>query len=260
MATVTTENTAEFSARLTAYCVDMALAVAGYFITLKLFFPAYSPVMNPHARVWTALWIGLFLVYQAFSSCEGRRSVGKALMGLRVVDAEGEPLELGRAMVRSGMYLVSSVMNLGFLWALFDSKGRGWHDMAADSRVISDVPGSPMRTAILRVAACACLAVLGGAWYWNNVMGPRVRLAEHASFSDTGLTEVKVLQKAYFRRHGRYADSVSDLASVSPEPEAFQHGTKVLFEELNITATPTGYRVVGRASDPAKTPVAFTGP
>ena len=156
--------------------------------------------------------------------------------------------------------LVSSFLNLGFLWALFDSKGRGWHDMAADSRVIADAPASAARTAILRVAACACLAVLSGAWYWNNVAGPRRIQVEQAGYSSAGLSEVKFLQKVYFKKHGRYADSVSDLATVSPEPAAFRHGTKVLFDELNITATTTGYSIVGRASDPGKTPIAFTGP
>lgn len=251
---------AEFSARLTAFCVDAALAVGAYFLTLKLAFPAYSPLLNPHARVWTALWVGLFVVYQAFFSCEGRRSAGKTLMGLRIVDAEGEPLELTTAVARAAMYLPSSIFNLGFLWALFDKEGRAWQDLVTGSKVVSVVPASPARTAILRVAACACLGVLGGAWYWNNVLSVRRQVAADASYSTTGLSEIKFLQKLYHRKNGRYADSIADLASVSPEPAEFQKGTRVLFEDLRITASTSGYRVVGRATDAAKTPIAFTGP
>lgn len=254
----TNGNLADFGARLTAYGVDLALAAAGYFLTIKLFFPAEPLRMNPHAQVWTALWVALFLVYQAFFACEGRRSAGKALAGIRVVGADGEPLSLGKSAVRSAMYLLSSVLNLGFIWALFDSKSRAWHDLAVDSRVVCDAPPSPARTALLRVAACACLAVLSGAWYWNNVVSVRRLKAEHASFSSAGLTEIRVLERIHFMRHGRYAGTLAELATVSEQPEAFLKGTNVLFQDLRITLTPTGYTIVGRATDPAKTPISYT--
>ena len=253
-------HAAEFSARLTAFCVDVALAVAGYFLTLKAVYPAFSPLMNPHGRVWMALWVGLFVVYQAFFSCEDRRTVGKALMGLKVVDGDGEPLELGTAVVRAAMYLPSSIFNLGFLWALFDKQGRDWADLATGSRVVSVVPASPARSMILRATACLCLAVLSGAWYWNNVLSVKRQRAADAGYSATGLSEIRLLQKRFFRKNGRYADSISDLASVSEEPKAFQEDARILFDDLRITASTSGYLIVGRATDAAKTPIAFTGP
>lgn len=256
----TNSNLADFGARLTAFCVDAGLMAAGYVVTIKLFFPAHSLFMHPKAQLWTAVWTALFLVYQAFFSCEGRRTAGKALAGIRVVGADGEPLGLAKAAGRSAMYLVSSIFNLGFIWALFDSKGRAWHDMAVGSQVLSDAPPSPARLMGLRVAACACLAVLSGAWYWNNVMSVRLLKAEHDSFTSTGLEEFRMLEKRHFKRHGRYAETLTDLASVSSEPQAFLNETKVLFEDLRITATATGYTIVGRATDPAKTRIAFTGP
>lgn len=254
------EGAADFGARLTAFSADAALAAAGYFLTLKLCFPAYSPLLNPHARAWAALWTALFLLYQAFMSCEGRRSAGKALAGIRVVSAEGEPLGLGKAAVRSALYLASSVFNLGFLWALFDPKGRAWHDLAVDSRVVWDPPPSPARATALRLAACACLAALSGAWYWNNVLGPRRRAADHASFSNAGLLEIRLLEKRHFRRHGRYAATLAELSELSGDPKGFLEGTAVLFEDLRITAAGKGYRIDGRATDPLRTPVSFTGP
>lgn len=251
---------ADFGARLTAFCVDAGLMAAGYVVTLKLLFPAHELFMHPKAQLWTVVWTGLFLLYQAFFSCEGRRTAGKALAGIRVVDADGEPLGVAKAAGRSAMYLVSSIFNVGFIWALFDSKSRAWHDMAVDSRVVNDAPPSAQRLMVLRVAACACLAVLSGAWYWNNVVSVRIVKAEHDSFSSAGLTEIKMLERIHFRRHGRYAETLADLAAVSAEPRAFLEDTKILFEDLRITATPTGYTIVGRATDPAKTRVAFTGP
>jgi len=256
----TNDNLADFGARLTAFGIDLALAAAGYVVTIKLFFPAHSLFMHPKAQVWAAVWTALFMLYQAFAASDGRRSVGKALVGIRVVGPDDEPLSLGRSAARSALYLASSIFNLGFIWALFDSKSRAWHDIAVGSRVVSDTPPSPQRLIFLRVAACACLAVLSGAWYWNNVTSVRIVKAEHDKFTRVGLTEIKILEKMHFSRHGRYAESLEELSKVSSEPKAFLEDANGLFAELKITATPTGYTIVGRASDPAKTRVAFTGP
>lgn len=253
-------TTADFGARLTAFCADMALVAAGYAVTLKLFFPAHSFSMHPKAQVWAAAWTGLFILYQAFFSCEGRRTAGKALAGIRVIGADGEPLGIGKSAGRSVLYLASSIFNLGFLWALFDAKGRAWHDLAVDSRVVFDAPPSENRLMALRAAACVCLALLSGAWYWNNVVSVRRLKAEHDSFTSVGLEEMRMLEARHFKRHGRYAGSLEDLSKMSPDPQAFLNETKVLFEDLRISATPTGYSIVGRATDPARTKVAFTGP
>ena len=98
-------------------------------------FRKYSVFINPYTGQWALLWTGFFLVYQGYLSCEGRRSLGKAAMGLRVVGREGEALGLGAAAMRSALYVVSSILNLGFLWSLLNPERRCWHDMAVGSRV-----------------------------------------------------------------------------------------------------------------------------
>src|ERR1035437_9189803 len=112
-------NIAAFSDRVVAFSTDVAIFSAGYLLSLKIIFPAFSIWSNPHSNLWKGLWIALFLIYSAYSSCEGRRSLGKALLGLRVTDSQGEPLSLQAAIIRSVTYIVSSIFNLGFLWSLF---------------------------------------------------------------------------------------------------------------------------------------------
>lgn len=116
----------------------------------------------------------------------------------------------------------------------------------------------PSSRALLAILAAA--AVAAPAWYWNNAASSRRVEADQASFSNSGLTEMRILEKIHFRRHGRYAASLEELAAVSSDPEGFLKGMKVLFEEVRITRTESGYRIAGRATDPAKTPVSFTGP
>lgn len=257
---IANDDAADFGARLTAFGVDAALAAAGYALTIKLLFPSHPLFMHPKARAWAGVWTGLFLLYQAFASADGRRSAGKALAGIRVVGADGEPLSLGRSAARSALYVASSFFNIGFLWALFDSESRTWHDLAVGSRVVNDSPPSAGRVIALRAAACACLAVFSGAWYWSNVVSVRLLKSQHDQFTNTGLRELRMLEDLHFKRHGRYADSLEDLARLSPQPNAFLEDARGLFAELKITARAGGYTIVGRASDPARTRVAFTGP
>lgn len=253
-------NPADFSARVVAFSVDLGLAAAGYFVSLKLCFPAYSPFLNPHARLWIALWTAAFILYQAYASCEGRRSAGKALVGLRVVDARGEPLSMGAAAVRSALYLASSIFNLGFLWSLWNPARQCWHDMAVGSRVISDHPRTPARTAAMRALACLCAAILGGGWYWNNILGVRYRRVTDLAYANVELKELKGLQRLHYRRRGRYATSLAELAAFSSSPQDFLHDTPLLLTDIRITTTPTGYKILANAADDGKTPIVFTGP
>lgn len=67
------------------------------------------------------------------------RTVGKALMGVRVVGLKGGRLPPGRSLLRAFAYLVSLIpLAAGFLWVLVDRDRRAWHDHIAGSRVVYD--------------------------------------------------------------------------------------------------------------------------
>ncbi|MDD5723717.1 MAG: RDD family protein [Syntrophales bacterium] len=62
---------------------------------------------------------------------------GKRLLGLKVVQADGEPMTPGIAFLRWVGYIISKIpLFLGFLWAAFDDRKQGWHDKIAGTRVI----------------------------------------------------------------------------------------------------------------------------
>ena len=69
----------------------------------------------------------------------GGRTPGKMLLGLRVIQASGEPMTPGIAFLRWVGYLISGpVFCLGFLWIAFDGRKQGWHDKIAATLVIRD--------------------------------------------------------------------------------------------------------------------------
>jgi uncharacterized RDD family membrane protein YckC len=67
------------------------------------------------------------------------RTPGKMLLGLRVIQASGDPMSPGIAFLRWVGYLISGpVLCLGFLWIAFDDKKQGWHDKIAATLVIRE--------------------------------------------------------------------------------------------------------------------------
>ena len=81
---------------------------------------------------------GAFLYY-VVAERGGKQTLGKRLLGLRVVDAEsGGPIGYGRALIRTlGRYASSIALGAGY-WAMInDPMKRCWHDRLARTVVIS---------------------------------------------------------------------------------------------------------------------------
>lgn len=88
------------------------------------------------AAVTTVMVIIPFAYFLIAVAVSGQ-TVGKAVMGLRIVRMDGRRPGFTRALVRTLAYLVSLVpLFAGFLWILVDSDRRGWHDHIAGSRVV----------------------------------------------------------------------------------------------------------------------------
>ncbi|MDP1991745.1 MAG: RDD family protein [Syntrophales bacterium] len=65
------------------------------------------------------------------------QTLGKRLLGLRVIRISGEKMTLGIAFLRWVGSLVSGIFFfLGFLWIAFDGRKQGWHDKIAATLVV----------------------------------------------------------------------------------------------------------------------------
>jgi uncharacterized RDD family membrane protein YckC len=78
----------------------------------------------------------LYLYFIFFFSTTGQ-TVGKAVMGLRVVTTDGKRMGLRRSLIRTLCYTVSlAPLGLGFLWVLGEDRRRAWHDKIAHTYVL----------------------------------------------------------------------------------------------------------------------------
>lgn len=78
--------------------------------------------------------------YLSLTHCFCARTFGMMVTNTRIVDIDTfEPPGTGRAVLRCIGYFIAIVpAGLGLLWAAIDAKHRGWHDLLAETVVITD--------------------------------------------------------------------------------------------------------------------------
>jgi uncharacterized RDD family membrane protein YckC len=83
------------------------------------------------------------LLYWALMQASARQATfGKALLGLKVTDSDGERLSIVRSLAREVAKIVSAIpLLLGFLLAAFTGRKQALHDMIAGTTVVRDSPG-----------------------------------------------------------------------------------------------------------------------
>ena len=78
----------------------------------------------------------LYLYFIFFFTTTGQ-TVGKAIMGLRVVTTDGRRMGVRRSFIRTVCYTLSlAPFGLGFLWVLGEDRRRAWHDKIAHTYVL----------------------------------------------------------------------------------------------------------------------------
>jgi uncharacterized RDD family membrane protein YckC len=134
-----------FGPRLAATLIDGAMVgFLGFMLAFILGFIAiFTNMVNPGQvngvlELLTVLCLLFFSIfyYIGFWTTDGQ-TMGKTIVGLKVIRTDGTQLSVGRALLRYIGYVVSaSLFSIGFLWAAFDPKRQGWHDKLAGTLVV----------------------------------------------------------------------------------------------------------------------------
>ena len=80
----------------------------------------------------------VWLIYSMIADCSPLQGThGKRILAIKVVDAQGQRLSVGRSLARNSMKLVSFIpLGLGAIWAAFSPRKQAWHDLASKCFVI----------------------------------------------------------------------------------------------------------------------------
>jgi uncharacterized RDD family membrane protein YckC len=133
---------AGFASRIVADAVDLGVAwllglsalVAGGVVDYLLTGPPFSLPVLPN---WLDFGTGgvVAVLYLGLSWAATGRSVGKQLVGLRVVDREGRRLSLWRSFARAVLYVLFPI---GLLWVLASRRNASVQDLVVGTAVLYD--------------------------------------------------------------------------------------------------------------------------
>jgi uncharacterized RDD family membrane protein YckC len=117
---------AGFWIRFVAFLIDIIPLYIIYFVVLSV-------------SSGLALLVSLAILLY-FPLCWGilGQTIGMMPFGIRIVrNADGGKLTWGNVILRLiGWFVSAFVLYIGFIWAAFDSRKRGWHDMIGGTVVI----------------------------------------------------------------------------------------------------------------------------
>ena len=143
---------AGFGIRLLAWLIDFLVLlflsfiiglISGFFIAFLLI---YVSIISADSSIVTSLsnfisgFIGFsvnLLYFTLFWSSKFQGTPGKILLGLKIVDANGNKISYSTALIRYISTFISSLLlGIGYLLIIFDGKKQALHDKLASTYVI----------------------------------------------------------------------------------------------------------------------------
>jgi len=255
---------AKITDRFLAFLLDTLPFLAGYYGSLY-----YRIALRHDPTLLTGGWKRIllfwavpYLLYQAAGSALGA-TLGKRLLGLRVVRPDGARPGLLRGAVRALGYLLSMpLFNLGFVWALFQRESRAWHDLLAATVVVeaeAKTQGQTARNALLSFAAFACVLLLN-AWFFAFAPTPQDR--EALRKAREGLHVLAAVEETVKAERGAYTAQLADIAKASGDVRQFKEAMAEIFDPdgFVLVADKDSYEIRARALDRRRSQVALAGP
>ncbi|MDP3112779.1 MAG: RDD family protein [Thermodesulfovibrionales bacterium] len=134
---------AGFWKRLAAFIIDLVIIMIGSVATgiILAFFETVkgntdSRVLNSAGNASGILFAWLY--YAAMESSSKQGTLGKMVLGIKVVDLEGSKIDFGKATTRYfGKFVSTIIFSIGFIMIAFTQKKQGLHDIMAKCLVLN---------------------------------------------------------------------------------------------------------------------------
>lgn len=138
------------SRRTNAFLIDLLVLSLFFSLLSYMSYVGYRVGLSAHDQSLTGdnlkffiklvlfACIGLSAGYFVLLHAMEGQTVGKWLLGLRVVGVNQGSISYSQSFIRCIGYVLSTLSGIGFLWILLSREKRGWHDLLARTWVIRE--------------------------------------------------------------------------------------------------------------------------
>ena len=136
-----------FLIRFLAFMIDIVVAIFAILAVAIVFLIFFDSLFGIEAGFFAALIMfilaGLaaqFLYKPLMEASEYQGTIGKIVLGMTVVDRNGQKITVAKSFIRTIVYLIEHAIpfgSLAFLIIAFTDENQGLHDMAAETYVVS---------------------------------------------------------------------------------------------------------------------------
>ncbi len=128
-------ETAGFWRRWIAYSLDMW--IIGLFLRAGFYIIEAANPGSISGGSLTFVILGGAVLYYVWPYSSGGQTLGKKLLGIRVISIDGSPLNWRKGLLRTlGCGISDISFLLGYLWAIWDPDKQAWHDKIAGTTVV----------------------------------------------------------------------------------------------------------------------------
>ena len=252
-------NIAGFNERFIAYLIDtLPFVFLNYYTLTFAIKNNYIIYSDPITSKWKWGWILLFIIYETIFTSGGRVTLGKKIMGIRVVSRNGENLSILKSFLRVMGYFISSLtINLGYIIALFNKKRISLHDFIASSMVIRTREKSSFAQGFILVLSWGLMAFFIASWANRTLL--QVTPSERKQINEARRTLAKLakLEEIHYRKYGFYTNDIKRLAEITGNIKAVRYelANNLADGSLEIASDGKNFIITAKAKNWRKTQV-----
>ncbi len=202
---------------------------------------------------------GAFILYCSFFGSQGRKTLGKFLLGINAVDNKtGQALTLKQAFIRTlGYYLGFFTLFGGFALAFFNKKRRALEDILSGSRVIETREKSDQESIIIAVLGTVLISAVFIYLYFVAKSVTGAADAAMVTAAQRQVNQIAYLEEQHKKAYGFYTEDLVRLGLISGDAVQFQRDVQKNLKRRGfaVGVTPRGYKISGHAKDLNQTPV-----
>lgn len=245
--------------RAVALVLDLLLFFSAWFWSYYFIINSGANIAPWQAEAYYWFFLLFFVMYATWFSANGRSTLGKFLLGIKVVDKNNYgKIALPRAFMRSlSYYLCILTAFAGFGLAILTRDNRALQDYVAGTKVIRTRNKTAGETTLTTAFGIISIALVVVYLYFAVFVMPSSFDRSKIDAANNQLVDISILEEIHYQNFGTYTSDLVRLGLISGDPVQFQrdiqqnlrrHGFSIGFDK-------DGYQITAIAKDSKATAV-----